>query len=117
MKADKRGLKMNLIFAAVLLALAGGVLLWRLYSARPGVVALLEYGPGQTMEIPLDRDARYDLESGGYTIHLEVADGRIRFTDSPCPDHLCEGYGWLSREGDFAACLPARAVLNILDAD
>ena len=49
-----------------------------------------------------------------YTIHLEVKDGAIAFVDSPCPDHLCENYGWLSREGDWAACLPARASLTIV---
>jgi len=35
--------------------------------------------------------------------------------DSPCPDHLCENFGWLSRAGDWAACLPAKASLTLLE--
>ena len=42
------------------------------------------------------------------------ADGAARFVDSPCPDHICEGFGWLSNEDQTATCLPARAVLTIV---
>ena len=55
-----------------------------------------------------------EIDIDNHTIHLEVKDGAIAFVDSPCPDHLCENYGWLSREGDWAACLPARASLTIV---
>ena len=65
----------------------------------------------------LDRDATYDIVSGDYTIHLQVQNGAIRFVDSPCPDHLCENFGWLSRAGDWAACLPAKASLTLLEPD
>ena len=69
------------------------------------------------MEIPLDRDQRYDLDTGYYTIHLEVKGGKIAFVDSPCPDHVCEGYGWLGKDGDWAACLPAKATVTVLEGD
>src|SRR5699024_10018239 len=106
---DKKALKTNLIFAGVLLAVA--LVLFAVLQLRPeGGTALLTWGEdGQTMEIPLNKNARYDVDTGIYTIHLEVKDGAIAFVDSPCPDHLCEGYGWLSRQDDWAACLPAKA--------
>ena len=47
---------------------------------------------------------------------MEVKDGAARFIDSPCPDHICEGYGWLTLEDQTATCLPARAVLTIAPA-
>lgn len=111
---DKKALKTNLIFAGVLLAVA--LVLLAVLRLRPaGGTALLTYGEdGKTMEIPLDKDARYDVDTGFYTIHLEVKDGAIAFVDSPCPDHLCEGYGWLSRQDDWAACLPARANVVVM---
>ena len=62
---------------------------------------------------PLGRDKRYDIDTGTYTIHLVVEDGGIRFVDSPCPDHTCESFGVLSQEGDWAACLPARASVTV----
>lgn len=83
---------------------------------RPGsgAVAVLRYGdPQQELRIPLDEPAVYDLPSNGYTIHLRVADGGIAFVDSPCPDHLCEGFGTLREPGDWAACVPAKASVSI----
>ena len=106
----------NLIFVLVLAAVLG--LLWLVVRGGPhtrGRWALVQYGDGAEQRIPLDRDARYDIDTGPYTIHLEVADGGIRFVDSPCPDHLCEGFGTLTDTGDWAACLPARASVTIVD--
>lgn len=104
----------NLIFAVVLLA-AAGILFWVNSGRSTGGVAELTYGDDNTvMDIPLNKDAHYDIDTGYYTIHLTVEDGRIAFVDSPCPDHKCEGFGWLSREDDWAACLPARATLIVL---
>ena len=114
---DKKGMKANLIFAAVLLAVAAVLFLF-LRGRAAGAVAVLTYGDaGQRMEIPLDRDQRYDLDTGFYTIHLEVKGGKIAFVDSPCPDHVCEGYGWLGKDGDWAACLPAKATVTVLEGD
>lgn len=113
----KPSTKQNLIFLAVVLVVIGGLLVWR-YAGRQtaGTEAVLQYGdPAQEMRIPLDKDAVYDIDTGFYTIHLQVQDGSIAFIDSPCPDHLCEGFGTLRKVGDWAACLPARASLTIVD--
>ena len=111
-----RAAKKNLMVAAGVLVLALVLLGVRAALAKPGARAVLTVGegPAQTETVlPLDKDARYDIEAVGYTIHLEVQDGRVRFVDPPCPDHLCEGFGWLSQEGDWAACLPALAALRV----
>ena len=104
----------NLIFAAVLVV-AAGILFWINSTRSAGGVAELTYGTsGEVMEISLNKNAQYDIDTGSYTIHLKVEDGRIAFVDSPCPDHKCEAFGWLSREDDWAACLPANATLIVL---
>ena len=61
----------------------------------------------------LRKNAEYDIDTGLYTIHLRVENGGIAFVDSPCPDHLCEGFGTLKNEGDWAACMPAKASVTI----
>ena len=106
----------NLIFAAVICLLAALSWLWLQHSARgSGETAVVEYGDaGQCVEYPLNKNARYDLDTGYYTVHFEVQNGRIRFVDSPCPDHTCESFGWLQNDGDWAACLPARAKLIVV---
>ncbi len=106
-------MKKNLIFTVVVLA-AAGLLFWFTRSKGSGAVAVLTYGDPQVQQrIALDRDADYDIDTGPYTIHLRVRDGGVAFVDSPCPDHTCEGFGVLRQEGDWAACLPARASLVI----
>lgn len=109
----KKNLKTNLIFAGVLLAVAFGLLIWQMVTAEPGMEAVLSYGSNKVQRFSLAEDGVHDVNVGAYTIHLEVADGAIRFVDSPCPDHNCEGFGWLRNDGDWAACLPAQAVLTV----
>ena len=64
-------------------------------------------------DIDLREDGDYTFSSNGYEIHLQVRDGAVAFVDSPCPDHLCEQFGQLSEVYDWAACLPAQAMLSI----
>ena len=106
----------NVLFAAVVLAAAG--LLFFLRCSRPGSAKLeaeLTYGDANTvLPISLAKDAAYDVDTGYLTVHIQVQDGAARFVDSPCPDHICENYGWLREEDQSATCLPARAVLTIV---
>ena len=106
----------NVLFAAVVLAAAG--LLFFLRSSRPGSAKLeaeLTFGDANTvLPISLAKDAVYDVDTGYLTVHIQVQDGAARFVDSPCPDHICESYGWLREEDQSATCLPARAVLTIV---
>ena len=116
----KPATKKNLLFTLAVLLVAGALLALRQFT-RPAAVpeavptALLQYGRSgeYEMRIPLEEDNDYYVPTGPYTVHLLVQDGRICFTDSPCPDHVCEGFGWLQNPGDWAACLPAYAMLTI----
>ena len=116
-----QNLKKNLIFtAAVLLAAAalGGYYLVR-QANRPDKVAHLVYGTLERAQTDIDlrEDADYSFQSNGYEIHLQVRDGAIAFVDSPCPDHVCEDFGWLSRPGQWACCVPAGVFVTIEEAE
>ena len=79
-----------------------------------GHTAVLRYGDPQVEQrIDLRKDADYDIDTGTYTVHLHVENGGIAFVNSPCPDHLCEGFGILQNAGDWAACMPARTSITI----
>lgn len=89
-------------------------------SSDSGLYAHLQYNTDSTTgdyeqaDLSLSENARYDYVSGPYTIHLEVKDGAIAFVDSPCPDHLCEQFGWLNEKDEYAVCMPAGAVVTIM---
>ena len=107
--------KKELLFVAVILAAAALIFAFT-HQKGQGSVALLQYGDAaETQYIDLNIDAVYDIDTGKYTIHLQVQDGGIRFIDSPCPDHLCEHFGTLREVGDWAACMPAKASVTVVD--
>ena len=96
MKQHKK-LLINLVFAAVILAAAAVLLVVRKANQTGApLCAELIYGDSNTrLTFPLEKDADYAV-------------------DTPCPDHICESFGWLSEEDQTATCLPARAVLSII---
>ena len=100
----------NLIFALVILAVAAA-LYFGVYAARggkePGLEAIVDFGDGITESFPLDTDHDYVYDVGDYVVHLQVKDGAVAFLDSQCPDHVCEQFGWLDKDGAWAACIPA----------
>lgn len=115
-KSPKKANKMNLIFVLVVLALAGVLAFfgWMNQRNEHEIVAVLMYDNkegSQEMVISLKEDKTYDVETLLDTIHLQVKDGAIAFVDSPCPDHVCEGFGWLKHKGAFASCIPNQAFL------
>ena len=70
------------------------------------------YKGGELMTINLSKDAVYHIEAE-LPVTLEVVGGKIHFINSLCPDHTCESFGLISREGESATCMPAQLVVTI----
>ena len=100
----------NAIFALILLAVAAA-LYFGIRAAHSGkesgLEAIVDFGDGVTETLPLGTDHDYVYDVGDYVVHLQVKDGAIAFLDSQCPDHVCEQFGWLDKDGAWAACIPA----------
>ena len=97
----------GIVIAAVFISCALLLLLH-----RTGTVAVVEYNGETIMEIPLSAEGVYHIDAD-LPVTLIVEDGCIFFTDSVCPDHLCEGFGRISRKRESAICLPARVSVYI----
>ena len=99
-----------MIFALVVLALTAGIFL-AVRAQHPakgsGLQAVVDFGDGVTETLTLAQDHDYLYKVGDYIVHLQVKDGAIAFLDSQCPDHVCEQFGWLLKDGAWAACVPA----------
>ena len=102
--------KKNVLFALVVLALAA-VIFIAVRVLHPnkgsGLQAVVDFGGGVSETLALDKDYDYLYDVGDYVVHLQVKDGAISFQDSQCSDHICEQFGWLDKEGAWAACVPA----------
>lgn len=105
-------MKKNILFTLVLLVLAGGIWLW-FGRGRSGPRARVDIAGAETIYIDLTQDGTHEIAGAALPVTLEVQDGKIRFVDSQCPDHLCEGFGWVETEYDTAVCMPAGVVLGI----
>lgn len=65
-----------------------------------------------THVIDLDETAgKREIKINGGT--LTVENGSIFYSDSSCPDKLCEKFGKLTSPGDTASCVPNRTVVTV----
>lgn len=66
----------------------------------------------------------YDLnQSRNLRIHgalgdslVSIAQGKVRFKQSPCNNQYCVHQGWLSRAGQVAICIPNQISLQLVGA-
>ncbi len=104
----KKKLNINVI-------LIGAVMILALVMYVKGDVSKIKGGSAMVLinktdkriEISLQEDKIHTITDGNIEVTLEVKDGGIRFINSLCPDHICEGYGFISMEDDSAICMPA----------
>lgn len=110
----KKKLNINIILIGAVLVLAAGMMIWKNTTAVKGGIAVVRVdGTDVRQEISLEEDGTYSIEDGKFPVTLEVKDGQIRFVNSLCPDHLCEGYGFIGMEDEVAICMPAGVAVLI----
>ena len=101
------------VVMAVVLLLAGMSFFILYIRAEPGRTAVVTT-PSGSFVLSLEEDTLRELEGeGGIRVVIRVAEGRVRFEESGCPDKICVHTGWLSRAGQSAACLPAGIILRV----
>ncbi len=77
---------------------------------------------GDTVEITVDNERTHSVllnEAQIITLDeqevvIEIADGKVRFVSSDCPDQVCVHTGEISKVGQHAACLPNRVVVSVI---
>lgn len=47
---------------------------------------------------------------------ISIAQGKVRFIQSPCNNQYCVHQGWLSRAGQVAICIPNQISLQLIGA-
>ena len=111
----KKFLNINtILIGLVLVAGIAGMLLMNANktSGSKAVVDINFEGKKDRMEIDLSVDETYHIETT-LPVTLVVKDGKIHFENSQCPDHLCEGFGEISYDGESASCLPAGVIVVV----
>ena len=109
------GILLLLLVATVVLCAL--FLWWQKSTQKEGAVAKVWLDGQVVMTFSLqdyEESTLVDLEeTTGKHAKVELKDHQIRFTQVQCPDHICEGYGFLSQVGQTAVCMPNRLVITI----
>ena len=66
-------------------------------------------------DLKTDRTVEIPGALGNTTV--EIAGGKARILDSPCPNKTCVAAAPLSRQGDWSACLPNKVILRVQGRD
>ena len=115
----KKLLNINtILIGLVLIAGVAGMLIMNANKSE-GAKAIVDInynGKMDRMEIPLSKDDTYSIQTN-LPVTLIVENGEIYFSNSQCPDHLCEGFGRISYDGDMASCLPAGVIVVVSEGN
>ena len=65
----------------------------------------------------LDQNRDIDIKGAIGVTHIVIANGKARFSRSPCPNQYCVHQGWLSHTGQAAICLPNQVSLELLGGE
>lgn len=68
---------------------------------------------GKSWVYPINEDRTLHIEGQIGETHVEIEDGMVRISDSPCSDKVCVYRGWMSEPGEWAACLPNGVLVTI----
>jgi hypothetical protein len=88
---------------------------WGNHSA--GELVQIRVAHGETLNLPLDRNKRIEVEGALGKSIIEIRNRQVRFIDSPCQNKLCVHTGWLRHDGELAACLPNGVTVQIIGRD
>ena len=100
------------ILILTVLALAGMLLLLPFLQSGTGARLLIST-PDGTETYALSENRRIAVSSGGIRLTVEILDGRVRVSESDCPDGVCMASGWIDRPGQSVVCAPAGVRLLI----
>jgi hypothetical protein len=106
------------LVVVALAALVVGAAWAALWSGGGPAEAVLITAPGQPpRRLALDADASLAVAGRLGNSRVEIRDGRVRFVDSPCVGRQCVHFGWLSKSGQLAACLPNGVVVEVVGGE
>ena len=98
-----------LIFTGVLFA---GILLTIKNVSKKGSVVEVNAN-GTKYEYSAKKDGLYAVRGELGLTTFEIKDGKVRITDSPCPNKTCINQGWHSP----LVCLPNNVIITLKDED
>ncbi len=107
----RRGDFVVLLLAAVT-AIVCCVRIWWPRAVGQTAVVVTPHGE---QRYSLSQTTTFTVEGdNGTVLSIEIDGGRVRVQSSSCPDQVCVHSGWLSKNGQIAACVPAGVSVRVI---
>lgn len=114
MEKRQRSLKKNdVILLCAVLAAGLFCLLFFALGQSGEALAVISVDGVTVREISLKDAPDETFTLAGRPVSFTVSGGEICFTNVDCPDHICENYGFISKPGETAVCMPNKTALVI----
>lgn len=98
-------------FAAAVLVIVGFSVF--AYGDRPEGSQVRVETEDESFIYPLNEDRELEVEGPLGHTHVQIKDGQVRVTASPCREKICIAAGWVSEADEWIACLPNRVFLRV----
>ncbi len=97
----------------LILMLVALVSLWISFGRSVGRNVVIYSGERLVFTAPLSQPRQVGLRGPLGETQIEIQDGKLRVTSSPCPRKICIGMGEIHRSGDLLACVPNQILVRI----
>ncbi|MBE5961125.1 MAG: NusG domain II-containing protein [Lachnospiraceae bacterium] len=103
----------------ILVVLAVGVFTiasFRAFQEEGGQVVVTVAGE-EYATLPLNKDARLEIEGKYGTNILAIKDGTAKMEEAGCPDQICVYHKAIQYNGDTIICLPNQIIIQVVDGE
>lgn len=99
-----------------LAALLCGMGFW--FQRIPAAQVAIRYPNGSSAFFSMTESRELTVVgNAGIVLTVTIAEGRVCVSESTCPDHVCVRSGWLSKNGQVAACVPAGVYVQVVSGN
>ncbi|MCP5454745.1 MAG: NusG domain II-containing protein [Thermotogae bacterium] len=102
-----------IIIFIIILALS--VLIINKIISSHGITGYEIYYDGRKVA-EITKEGRTDIKDpdGEHMLYVEFYEGKVRVTESTCPDKVCEHMGWVEDTGRDIICVPNKVIIKPL---
>lgn len=99
----------------LLAAVVAAVCCFQIWRPRAAGQTAVIVSPAGEQRYLLSQQTTLTVEGkNGIVLSIEIDGGRVRVAHSDCPDQVCVHSGWLSKNGQTAACVPAGVSVRVI---
>lgn len=111
----KKGDKIVIVSIVIIcLLISGGFALRARYVHAGNTITIIRADTDEETQYSLKKARQIEVQGYLGISIIEIAEGKARFSSSPCPDNVCvEFFGWIEKEGEISVCLPNQLLLRI----